>query len=1392
MRRKKQRILVAAMSACLVVSMIPTQAFALETPGVIESEDLVVKDKKEVRKTYQLADGWSILGEDSSKWRANGKDSVSIDVQYGDLYYTGSAVRNTAKNAFLHPVENADFTISAKLDFKPNQDFQSAGLIIYRDENANFAATRRYHSYFGNKSLCIQGVDGKKFTEGNIADPSQEQAPLFLQVVKKGMMVTSYYRLSEEDAWTEYDRREWSSFEGAKESDLRVGFYTGNSKDNGSTATFSDFTIQYEGETAEKVDIFEESNEPEIQTEYVSDWNWSSAVVGYGQPRKDCGVDGANDKIVLGGKTYTKGLAMHADSEVVYDIEGKGVQRFQAVAGVNRAAGSCQFIVEIDGKEVIKTGIIKGNQTTEFIDVEIPADAKMLMLKTNVGGDNGNSDHSVWADAKFVIDPSINREDLRKITAKGTSYLPVGGEDEIQVAGELVNGSAADLTDAEIAYESSDEKVLSVDENGLMTGKADGKATVTVSVTAGKVTRTDTFEVIVGEGEGQMWSIKSPDESLQAMFLLDEEGVGRYFVLGDDKVVVENSSLGLVTDIADFTFGLSFEGQSESAKVVDEYELYGAKVSEVKAAANEMTLSFVKDNVELDVVARMYDDGLAFRYVIDGEGTLSVPSEETTVTIPADSTVHALTYHPQHEGYPVKHTLEQLTANNYDSPMLYQTPDGTWGLIGEAAISGSNYCVSRFSSDGKGNVKYVNENNGKPVAVQMPFQSPWRFVVVGDAATINMNTMTENLSPECEGDFSWVKPGVTSWTWLNGDACNDLDTYKDYVDLSVEMGWQYLLMDEGWQLGGEQGQSGQSGWYGYGEWFDELAAYAKENGIGLLAWAHNKDLQDKYTVTDDHSSQLCQMLDEWKSKGIVGIKPDFFYAGTQETIAWMDTLIQETAHHQMLLDMHGCAQTAGERRTYPHLLSREAVFGGEQVHWDNSHLTAYNNCMLPFTRNAVGPMDYTPMFKRRFTGHGRNWDHNFSLGQMAAMPIVFETGIQCLADKPDSYLGSPAELYFEEIPAEWENSKVLEANPGSYVTIARKAKTGDWYVGAMCDAQRSAEIDMSFLDENHTYYAIICKDETMDTITNEYQKVTSDTKISIPMLETGGAAIRIMYDKPSQPESIALDKSELTLEQYETAELHVTITPEDAEMSQVNWNSSDENVVTVKNGQLTAMNPGHAVITASTGFAGEMTAQCEVEVRTPEFSLADAWEITNMSPGYWKLNDENSVTIETQIGEIYTGKVTVNNMFLTPVENAEDFTATVKLDFVPNANYQTAGLILFQDIENSFTVSERFHSSFGGNILAYHGLNDGKWTENNSSNAVKLNGEEKDPLSLQITKKGNTVSAYYKWADQTEWTKICDQTYTGLTENLQLGLYVANAGSTDAHIPATFSDFTVQ
>lgn len=276
--------------------------------------------------------------------------------------------------------------------------------------------------------------------------------------------------------------------------------------------------------------------------------------------------------------------------------------------------------------------------------MEIPAGTKTLTLITTTGGDNGNYDHSIWGDAKFVLDPNVNPTDLRKISVFAPGYLPENGTGVVEVQGEQVNGEQADLSGAAITYESSDEAILTVDGQGNLTAVGAGTATVTVTVTLGETVKTAQTQLLVGAEQGAYWDITSPDGSISTRFLLTD-GQIQYVVQEDGQLAVDASQLGLVTDAGDFSNSLTFLSQTEPTEVVDEYDLYGAKVSHVKATGKEMTLSFAhEDGAQLDVIVRVYDDGMAFRYVVRGEDgqPLAISAESTTMTLPAGSTAYAM------------------------------------------------------------------------------------------------------------------------------------------------------------------------------------------------------------------------------------------------------------------------------------------------------------------------------------------------------------------------------------------------------------------------------------------------------------------------------------------------------------------------------------------------------------------------------------------------------------------------------------------------------------------------------------------------------------------------------------------------------------------------------
>lgn len=265
---------------------------------------------------------------------------------------------------------------------------------------------------------------------------------------------------------------------------------------------------------------------------------------------------------------------------------------------------------------------------------------------------------------------------------------------------------------------------------------------------------------------------------------------------------------------------------------------------------------------------------------------------------------------------------------------------------------------------------------------------------------------------------------------------------------------------------------------------------------------------------------------------------------------------------------------------------------------------------------------------------------------------------------------------------------------------------------------------------------------------------------------------------------ITLDQTELTMKQYETATLTATVTPEGAQ-DPITWVSSDPDIATVdENGKITAYEAGTVTITVMTGFNNEVTASCEVTIEPADLVLTDDWSIIRNDPEYWTINDEHSITITTQPGEFYTGTDNAQNVILTPAEG--DFTVTTKLDFIPNGDYQTAGIIVYQDTDNIYGAYKRYHSGFGGNIFTDFVMNNGSFSEHTTPDANK-----DATVYLKVVKEGTTFSSFYSYDNET-WTPIADPVeMSGLSGDLKIGLYAVDGNRKTGSLPATFEDFTV-
>lgn len=842
---------------------------------------------------------------------------------------------------------------------------------------------------------------------------------------------------------------------------------------------------------------------------YLSDMEWESAEDGWWQVRKDRDVN-VHKIVVLDEDgqevSFEKGLGTSGNATIVYDLTGYGALRFQAQLCLQAdSEEGTNFVLKADGKEFF-TETLHSAAGIVPVDVEIPEGTKELTLE------NSNGAASVWAEAKLICDRSVlDRLNTIALQPEEPS-VEVGGTVQSVLTAYSNGKELLELPEGQYHFTSSNPEVAQVDEaTGEITGMADGIVEITCEAFDVEISCSASCNVIVGEGEeGKTWMVSSPDEQISALFFMNQEGGVDFTVSSGGKTVIANSPTGLVTSLGDFTTGLEFV-DAQSEEVTDSYDLIGAKISHVDAVGEQLTLNFTKEEVPYSIVARVYDDGMAFRYMMEGEegSEFSIQSENTGFMLASGSTAQAMEYEYANESVAQERESYKLRGG-YCMPLFYQTQEDTSVLISEADLN-SSYCGAQLLGDGTGllRVTFTPEQT-EDVVTEAPFSSPWRFAVIGSPKAIVENTMAETLSEPCkEEDTSWIEAGTVDWTWLNGDLrhtyedvdfeTDALEIYKSYVDFAAEMGWEYQLLDEGWQRPNTD-ENDDSIYKGYYDWTEELIAYAEEKGVGLIVWANSQDLN---TLEKQQ-----QRVKEWAEMGFKGIKPDFFDSQFQDTILQIEQLMEVTAENHMLLNLHGCGKPTGERRTYPHVLAREAVFGAEQYDFIPDNVSARHNCTLPYTRNAVGPMDYTPM-----ASFGVSGDHRqFTLAHMAALPVVFEDGLQCMADKPDVYRAHPAyEHYFKNMPSEWEESILVDGVPCEYVNMARK-NGDDWYQGIICDGARTAEFDLDFLGDG-TYTAYIYKDgaDPMSEVQEEIQDVTKEDHLSISLAETGGAAIH--YEK---------------------------------------------------------------------------------------------------------------------------------------------------------------------------------------------------------------------------------------------------------------------------------------
>ena len=624
---------------------------------------------------------------------------------------------------------------------------------------------------------------------------------------------------------------------------------------------------------------------------------------------------------------------------------------------------------------------------------------------------------------------------------------------------------------------------------------------------------------------GRQYEITSPDKDLQLKVEIKEKIL--YSVIHKSKQLLKPSPISLTLS-GNRRLGTGQDVLDVKRRSVDEeiFPPVQIKSRVIPDKFNEMSLELEGG---FGLIFRVYDDGVAYRFVTKINKEIEVVTEEVAFNFADDYAI----YFPEEESFQTHSEREYkylrlseisdkmmcslpalvdvengpkvlvTEADLEDYPGLYLRGDNSRSLFGkfpafalaEKARSDRNVPVTRRAD-------FIAKTNGNRTY-------PWRVLILAEKdGDLIENQMVYKLAKPLQlKDTSWIKPGKVAWDWWNANNLYGVDfkaginteTYKYYIDFAAKYGIEYIIFDEGWYVLGDLTKISK------GMDVEELFRYAKSKNVGIIPWVIWKTLDDQLEVA----------MDQFEKWGAKGLKVDFMQRDDQWMVNYYHKIAKETAKRHMMVDFHGSFKPTGLRRAYPNVITREGLRGLEHSKWSED-ANPEHNVTLPFIRMVAGPMDYTPgaMINSQQRDFQPIFNRPMSMGtrcHQLAMYVVYESPLQMLADSPSNYLREPECMEFlARVPTVWDETKVLDARVADYVIVARR-NGAEWYVAAMTDwTARELTVDFSFLDPGQHTIDIYKDGINADRYGNDYKKqttkVSDEDKMKIRLAPGGGWA----------------------------------------------------------------------------------------------------------------------------------------------------------------------------------------------------------------------------------------------------------------------------------------------
>lgn len=634
--------------------------------------------------------------------------------------------------------------------------------------------------------------------------------------------------------------------------------------------------------------------------------------------------------------------------------------------------------------------------------------------------------------------------------------------------------------------------------------------------------------LLASQALAQSITVTGPDTRLKVDLAVNG-GIPMYSVSYDGKTILEKSPLGFIANTGNFSQGMSLIGQ-ETSQINKTYTQDRIKRSVVNYAANELTVRLQNTNKQpVNIVFRVSNNDVAFRYEIPKSsetGSMVINEEKTGFDFPEYTTTFLTpqsdamigwkrtkpSYEEEYTPDAPMNTRSQY-GHGYTFPGLFRIGNDGWALVSETGVD-SKFCASRLSDatpEGLYTIAYPmpEENNGNGTSapgIALPGVTPWRTITVGN-----------NLKPIVETTVPWdvVEPryesehtyqfGRGTWSWiLWQDGSINFDDQIRYINLAAAMGYEFFLIDNWWDknIGHKR--------------MEELARYAQSKNVSPIVWYSSSgywnDIEQSPTnIMDNPITRKREM--KWLQKiGAKGIKVDFFGGDKQETIRLYEAILSDADDHGLMVIFHGCTLPRGWERMYPNYVGSEAVLASENLIF-NQHFNdneAFNACLHPFIRNAVGSMEFGGTFlNKRYnrTNDGGTTRRTSDVFQLATA-VLFQNPIQNFALAPNNLTDAPevALDFMKQIPTTWDETVFIDGYPGKYAVLARR-HGNRWYIAGINAQKEPLKLSLNLPMLNNGDVVVTYTDGKQGEPQRKELSVKTATSVPVTIQPNGGVIL---------------------------------------------------------------------------------------------------------------------------------------------------------------------------------------------------------------------------------------------------------------------------------------------